>query len=190
MTSWLSQFLQGLSQPFKWWVVVAPWEQGVRVRLGRTACLLKSGPHFRIPWLDRVYVQSVRTRALTESNITLTSRDGKTVVLSYCAAFYITDMLRLYQMLSNPETIISASVSGTVAEVIPNLNSSELSAAVVSDLVNKRFREKNWAGWGIGVPIFTITSFALVRTYRILSNDYRVGVGLWDLERENAGERR
>ena len=51
-----------LSNVLTWVVVVAPWEQALRIRWGKTATLLKGGVYLRIPFIDRIYRQSVRKR--------------------------------------------------------------------------------------------------------------------------------
>lgn len=47
---------------FQIWVVVAPWEQAVRVRLGKHLSVLNAGVHLKLPFADLVYLQSVRLR--------------------------------------------------------------------------------------------------------------------------------
>ena len=54
--------LKQIGQIFRWWVIVAPWEQGLRVRAGKHVLLLKPGLHVRIPYIDQVFIQSSRLR--------------------------------------------------------------------------------------------------------------------------------
>ena len=61
----LNSFMEGVRQFLKalqMWVTIAPWEQGLRVRLGRRVKLLGAGVHLRLPVLDVLYIQTVRTR--------------------------------------------------------------------------------------------------------------------------------
>ena len=83
--SWLSSVF-GFFKSFQLWVTVAPWEMGLRVRLGKTATVLCPGPHWRIPFLDRMFVQQVRLRSLGIGGQTVTTKDGKP--LSAVISFY------------------------------------------------------------------------------------------------------
>ena len=62
---WLSTIVRSLWRPFQWWVVVAQWELGLRIRLGKKTKALNPGIHFRIPFLDRIYIQSARLRTIS-----------------------------------------------------------------------------------------------------------------------------
>lgn len=44
-------WLSGVLNSWKFWIVIAPWEVGVRIRLGRKAVALGPGLHLRIPWV-------------------------------------------------------------------------------------------------------------------------------------------
>jgi hypothetical protein len=44
------------------WVIVQPWEQCLRVRMGKHVRMLPSGFHWRLPLIDTVFKQSVRMR--------------------------------------------------------------------------------------------------------------------------------
>jgi len=44
---------------FKIWVIVQPWEQGLRVRLGKHIKLVNGGLYFKIPYIDSYYIQSI-----------------------------------------------------------------------------------------------------------------------------------
>ncbi len=46
----------------KFWIVIQPWERGIRVRFGKNQKLLNGGVHFRIPFLDTIYVQCVQAQ--------------------------------------------------------------------------------------------------------------------------------
>lgn len=185
--TWLTQLFAGLAKPFKWWVIVAPWERGVRVRLGKTALLLEPGPHWRIPGVDRVYVQSVRLRTISETNQTLMTSDRQVVNLSYALLFAVADILKLYDSVANPELTLSMAAQAEIAKVVADTKSVDLTAALIADRVNGRLGELE--SWGLSQPECRIVGFAFVKTYRLISNDYRNFSGLSDLEKEHSGER-
>ena len=88
----LHQLLQQIGRMFVWLVIVAPWEQAIRVRLGRRVRLLPAGAYLVIPFIDRVYRQTIRRRLSIIPPQTLTTRDGKSVTLGSAVGYSIVDL--------------------------------------------------------------------------------------------------
>ena len=88
---------------FIWWVVVQPWEQGIRVRLGKRRKRLSPGLSFRIPYVDVVYKQSVRLRYTTTTPQTVSSSDGVALTVSGQLGYLISDIDKLYDTLQQAE---------------------------------------------------------------------------------------
>jgi hypothetical protein len=188
MTHWLSQFLTAFSKPLKWWVVVAPWEQGIKVRLGKTAIQLTPGIHFRIPFLDRIYVQSIRLRTITKDNQTVSTKDGKVISISVAIQFAIIDIVKLYNSVANPELTLRNLVLSKISEYISNNNIIDVSPVHIEKKVNSEIEE--FEDWGLGDLSCFVVGFACTKTYRLLMNDYANGGGLYDIEDEDgSGEK-
>lgn len=184
--TWLTQVLAAFSKPFKWWVVVAPWERGIRIRLGKVARLLKPGIHGRVPFLDRIYVQSVRLRIISTSNQTVATKDGKVLTISFAVRFAISDIVKLYESIAHPENTLLGEVLSLAARYISARDSALVSPSAVERYVSARLYGERWGLGGLGV---NVTSFAYVRTYRILMHDYE-RISNMDLEsQDRAGER-
>lgn len=151
----------------KFWVVVQPWERGIRVRFGKNQKLLKGGVHFRVPFLDTVYIQCVRLRVISLPMQSLTSKDAKTVTLNGCVGYEITDIEKLYNNMLFPEQTISNIVMGAISDYIYTndiitTSPSKIEAAVMSKL--------EIDSYGLQVNYFKLTSFAVVRTYRLIQD--------------------
>ena len=58
----VQQFLEYVFNAFKIWVIVQPWETGLRVRAGKKVKNLSKGMYFRLPYFDSVYIQESRLR--------------------------------------------------------------------------------------------------------------------------------
>ncbi len=179
MGSWLTTLVQSIGKPLQWWIVIALWEQGLRVRLGKTATLLRPGVHFRIPFLDRVFVQSIRCRTLVQTSQTVTTLDKRTVTFTLAVDYYIVDIRRLFNTLSSPEITIMTRACGTVANFIATQNRIDLGPAKIGEVATNSIETKNW---GIGGVKATVTSFAEARVYRLLSYENLTSGGLSDLE--------
>lgn len=174
------RLLAAFKRPLVWWVVVAEWEQGVRVRLGKSPTLLVPGIHFRIPFLDRVYVQSVRLRTIEDSGPTVTTLDGKVAVVGYALSFSIDDMLTFYQTMSTPEQTLTARASASIARHVSKQKSTDLDVDDIASVVDIG----DTSGMGLSPVTADIVGLTVCRAYRMISSGYRSGVGINEMDGE------
>lgn len=167
---WVSQVLELLSKPFIWWVVVAPWESGIRSRLGKHITVLGPGIHWRFPFIDRVYIQSVRLRMISDSGQTMTTSDGKAVTISVAIQYCIIDIHRLFTEVAHPESTLLHHVHGLIAQTVSQTTSAELSPTMLEEKVTAQTPSEKW---GLGQVKVWIISYAIVKTYRLMMNEYR-----------------
>lgn len=184
--NWLTTFLQSFSRILQWWVIVAPWEQGLRVRLGKVATVLVPGVHMRIPFLDRIYVQSVRLRTIYDNNQTVTTRDGHALTITIAIDFAIGDIRKLYDAMSNPEVTLQSKCASNVARYISSHDRENVNAIGIETAARS---ELNNMDAGLVKLDARVMQFAFVRTYRIIQSDYRIYGGLYDFEQEHSGLR-
>ena len=167
---WIGQILSSLAQPFKWWIVVAPWEGALRIRLGKVAGELGPGIHFRVPFLDRLYIQSLRLRTISDTGQTMTTQDGKVVTIAIGIEYGIANLLRVYEALANPEAVLMYRVQGIISDHVATTDAQLLSPHTIQEAVTGKLPVSEW---GMDRLCLHVTSFAFVRTYRLLMNDYR-----------------
>lgn len=164
----LQQVLALLKSLLTWWIIVSPWERAVRVRLGKHEALLGPGVHLRIPFADRVYQQSTRRRASALPPQTLVTKDGKPLTVAVMVGYVINDLLLLYHTLHHAEGTIHSEVLGAIGRFVTSRESRncgpvELAAAATSAVDLEQF--------GLGDVSITVTSFAYVRTYRLITGE-------------------
>jgi hypothetical protein len=167
--TWVSQLLQAATKPLIWWVIIAPWERGVRIRGGKRVVVLQPGVHLKIPFWDRVCVQSVRLRTLRTTAQTITTRDGKCVTLALAIDFAISDIGRLYDALAFPERSVIEWIEAGIASHARATEFAELTVQAIelcADAVD-------WSRYGIAQVRCRVTSFAAVRALRLINNEYR-----------------
>lgn len=167
--TWLSQIF-GFLKSFQFWIVVAPWEQALRVRLGKAADVLRPGVHLRLPFLDRIFVQSVRLRSISDSGQTMTTKDGHVLTLSVAVFYAIEDIGKLFQSVSHPESTLLFQVQGLVSEFIGKTNRSDILPSDIEKYVTDNMPATEW---GLGQVKMTVVTFAYVRVYRLLQHEYR-----------------
>lgn len=167
--NWLSQIF-GFFKAFQLWVTIAPWELALRVRLGKTAVRLGPGVHFRIPFLDRIFVQCSRVRPISDSGQTITTDDGKVLSIAVVVTYAISDMLKLYETVSNPESMLLFEVQALLSKIISSSSSAAISPLMLEEAVSSKLPSVDW---GLDHVKLKVTTFAYVRTYRILNYEYR-----------------
>jgi len=174
MTGTIGQVLAGIKSLFTWWVTVAPWEQSVRVRLGKHVRLLHPGVHLRIPVLDLFYVQSIRLRSADIPIQTITTKDGHAVTIGGNILFEIVDVLRLYETLHHAQEALVDMVASAISRTVCGLNRDDCTPEAVEEGAATKF---DMSKYGINQTSVHVTDFAFVRTYRFITDTKRQN---WD----------
>ena len=152
----------------QWWVVIAPWEQAVRVRLGKHVKLLGKGVHFRIPFIDRIFIQTTRRRLVHVDTQTLTTKDNKHVTISGSLGYSIDDLLMVYETLHQPQDTIIQEVMSYVSEYIVTHDLVDCAPSAIQEHVNSIIDIKKYGLVSYG---FVVIDFAVVMTVRLMNHE-------------------
>lgn len=176
--NWIGDLVTQLKRAFSWWIIIAPWEQAVRVRVlpkwlfgskgGVRQKVLTGGMHSRIPYLDRIFKQSIRMRVSSMPPQTLTTLDGKTLTIQAVLGYEISDIEKLYQKLHDAEDTVRSLASAAIAEYVNTHTSSECTPRLVEQEANKAFSLRKY---GISSTKIDVITFAYVRTYRLITGE-------------------
>ncbi len=154
---------------FRFWIIVSPWEQAIRVRRGKHTTLLSAGIHFRIPVLDALFVQSIRQRTCCVGRQTITSSDGKAVTLTGAVAYSIGDVLKLYEGLHHAEETIMNVVRTAIAEEVSHTHTSKVDVGRIG-LAASAASARGLAMYGIVGVTVNITEISIIRAYRLIGD--------------------
>lgn len=166
----IKELLQLIKQLFTWFVIVDPWELGVRTRLGRHQKNIGPGVHMRIPFFDRAYVQSVRKRMTVVPAMTLTTTDSKVVTVGAYLSFEIDDVAKLFNTLHDATDTIDAIAASVAAEYISGKASVELDHNEMQAYVTEHIELEEY---GIRNGQYFIASFAVAKAYRFITGDIK-----------------
>lgn len=164
----IATFFRQFAQVLTWFVVVAPWEQAIRIRLGKNKRLLEAGFYFRIPFIDRVFKQSVRRRVHVITPQTLTTLDRKIVTCGGAIGFSIQDLFKFYDTLESPNDTISNEVAGLITQFVGSKNLAECEAGKIQAYVMERL---DLGRYGLSGQEFFLTQFASTRAYRFITGE-------------------
>lgn len=164
----LVEVFKTIANLFTWFFTVAPWEQAIRVRFGKWAVVLGPGFYLRIPFVDRVFKQSIRRRLNIIRSQTLTTKDGKVVTCAAAIGYAIKDLRMLYDTLESPMDTIECEIAGIVADFVGKRNSDECSIEALEEYVLKTMKLDKY---GLDGQEFYIMSFASAKTYRLITGE-------------------
>ena len=163
----VQQFFEYLLSAVKIWVIVQPWESGIRVRAGKYKKILSGGLYFRIPYIDSVYIQENRLRVSAMPVQTLSSKDLKTVTLSGVVGFSLVDIEKLYETLYQPETTITNIAMSEVAKFVFDNDLIKITPKLIEIAALEGLKAKDY---GLKFEYFKVTNFAAVTTFRLIQD--------------------
>lgn len=161
--------IEYITKAVKLWVIISPWEKAIRVRFGKHQKELGAGIHFKIPFFDGIYKQTIRLRILSLPMQTLSSFDAKTVTIKVAVGYSITDIKKLYNTLHEPETTVNNIVLSEVSTYISNCNSTEYDAGKLSADVLSKLQASEY---GLNFEYVKVLEYAIVKTIRLLQDKH------------------
>jgi regulator of protease activity HflC (stomatin/prohibitin superfamily) len=160
------------------WVLIEPWEQALRVRLGKHVKKLSPGIHIKIPYIDVVHKKSSRYRTALCAPQTLTTKDGKTVVCSVAIGYALHDIQKLFDTIYDVNATLTQTVASYVADAVATTLSHELRAATISDDLTAQLANE-FEKFGLKEITIRIQDFAFIRAFRLIQDGrWQQDVGL------------
>lgn len=174
------EFLNGIlgfiTKLVKWWFIVMPWEQAIRVRAGKNVRIVSEGIYFRIPFVDEVFIQTTRMRTVEIPMQTISSQDGVSITVKSYIGYTISNILVLYKTLYHPETTLGNIVMGAVSEYVQSKQIVEIKPETINKVINEKLKEVDY---GLKDISFSVTTFAVVKTFRLIQDgSYMYAEGL------------
>lgn len=167
----LFDFLYAFVEVFSFTTIVDEYEQAVLLRLGRFKKVLKPGLHFIYPLrIDTVYKENVVQETQSVGSQSLTSLDGKSVLISAVLTYKIRDIRKYMLEVEDAAGVLEDSTYAVVADAIEEATWDQIrqpgfSAAVHKDIRTKAFR------WGIEVISLQFSDKSLSKTLRLIKDE-------------------
>lgn len=156
---------------FKFWVVMAPFEAGIQLRLGKYVKTLDPGKiHWMIPFgIDQYEHEHVvpRTHSLQTQSVTLA--DGKQVGFQAVITYKVRDIKVALLEVEDSEHAIKDACAGTIAHTVSRCTWHEIMES--EDWVDRVTTACRKRGFKFGLEITSVqfATLALVKTLRILN---------------------
>jgi regulator of protease activity HflC (stomatin/prohibitin superfamily) len=152
---------------FKFWEIVEPYEEAVVTRLGKYHRSLTEGFHWVAPFaIERVYSDSVVPTTHDLAPQSLTTKDGRSVVVRAVITRSITDIRKAVLECEGVENVLVDSAVGAVADAVrayewEQLASKEFAVALTSE-VRERARP-----WGVKIHKVQLADISASRSLRL-----------------------
>ena len=169
--AWLQTLMERFGELLRWFYILQPWEQALRIRAGKYIKLHKGGLHFKIPYIDYVFKQNTRLRISDIPAQTITTLDHKTITLGGALQYRVEDITPLYTKLHMAENTIAQGVQAILTEHIAWNKFAECEPEKLMARVNERL---DLSQYGLTDVKFILTDFAVVKTYRFITGDMDV----------------
>jgi regulator of protease activity HflC (stomatin/prohibitin superfamily) len=167
----LIDLLVGSLRMFQFWVVVDEYERAIVLRLGKFRRVLEPGFHWVIPFhIDRVIHDNVVPRTVDLGPQSLTTSDGKLVVVSAIVTARIDDVQKA---TLNVESVSHALRDSCVAEVAGVVSSRTWEQLLEADALEADLRkacQKRATKWGIEIIRAQFSSMTPCRSIRLLQD--------------------
>lgn len=159
--------LEYIKQLFTWWVEILPWENGIRVTLGKHQRVLTPGIWLRLPVMHTVYSQPMRYRVIETPLQTVATPSGDVITLRFAIGFQIKDILRLFNNAHAPTDVLANTAQGIASRTI-----SSMVLFTQSDIEAEVLKELRGLDLGIEISKVMITDFAKAKTFRLMGDAY------------------
>jgi regulator of protease activity HflC (stomatin/prohibitin superfamily) len=167
--NYASQIFEFIQKILVWWVTIMPWEEAVHVRFGKKVRILTGGIYFRLPFVDKVFIQTNRLRVAQGPPQTVTTSDGKALTLVACLGYSIVDIRRVYMELFNAETTLCNILQGVIADEVCRRTLAECHPSELEKAINNAMAQTE-EKYGLKFAYTKITGFALVKTFRLIQD--------------------
>ena len=168
--SQLKELLTYLTNQFKFWFIVKEWENALHLRCGKVIRKLDAGFYFKLPLLDQVFSQHIRTRDIVVSQINFTTKDNKSICTSAATFYKIDNIERFYNGYAEPDSIVANIIKNELSQYFLSINFDDFSQQELEALVFSKLKEVKEKGFFF--EDVKLISFSNAKTYRIIKDDF------------------
>lgn len=156
--------------------LIQPDEAGVRVTLGTREKILGPGWYLYWPIIQEIFFATITTQVQDVRCQSITSKDGRGMVVSGAIRCKITDIRKAMLEVRNCEESLVALSLGVLLSVASTMTEEELyDTEQLGESILKKIREEA-AGWGLKIQKVYITDLGRTKNIRLLTNDtVRIG---------------
>lgn len=148
------------------WFLVYPWQAAIRVRLGNRVKDFGPGVHFKIPWIDRVFIQGTRTCSVLLPLQSLTTTDKKIANVMAVVNYRLIDLRAVYETTYRVSDWIISNAMSAVAGYVSHRTGDETMADGIGTAIRDQLIGASERG--IEIEDISIVAFSVCKAYRLI----------------------
>jgi regulator of protease activity HflC (stomatin/prohibitin superfamily) len=164
----LIDFFLSLGKDLLPMLVVNEFEEGIVLRFGKYHKSLKAGLHFKIPFVDQVLATTTVTTTMHLNSQSLTTLDGKGIVLRGVVKYKIKDVEKFLLNVYDAKDAIGDVSMGCIKTVVMNKNWADLLSSELDDTITKEVKSE-CKKWGVDISKVTLTDLAIIKSIRLFN---------------------
>ena len=165
----LLAFLREMWEQVRPVVIIAQYERGVVLRLGRYSRTLDPGLHWLIPLFESVLSCNVVTQTMNLPSQSITTKDGKSIVVSGVTKYLVEDAKALLLDVWSARDAMNDVTLGAIQRVLSDRTWDEIRKGDCAKEITNAVRGEV-KKWGVKVDRVTLSDLALVRSIRLLQD--------------------
>jgi regulator of protease activity HflC (stomatin/prohibitin superfamily) len=165
----LIEILQASFEALIPFVILADYQEGVSLRLGRFHRKLMPGFHWKIPYFDSVLHDDVKPRTERITGLATTTADGKSVGFDAVITYSISDIRKALLEVHDLKDSIADACAGCIGTELSNKDWDSVRNGKVSQDLTTICRKRGWK-WGVEIDAVQLVGVALVKNLRISGN--------------------
>lgn len=165
----LAQILEFLKESYERiipWFVLRDFEHGVVLRLGKFHRVLDPGLSWKVPLIDEVFEVRKSVTTLNVKPQTLTTLDGKDIVISAVVKYNVSDPRVFLVEVEDAVDAIGDITQGKIKDLVCAKTWDDIKAMKDEEL--KKLVKDEARRWGVKIHYVTITDLAKIRTIRLM----------------------
>jgi regulator of protease activity HflC (stomatin/prohibitin superfamily) len=159
----IQQFGHAMSPVF----VVDMWEKALVLRFGKFEDIKDPGLHWKIPFVDSVWHQTIVTQSIHLHPQSITSLDYRNIVVRAIVRYDINNTYLFLTKLAHPTDVLVDTTGAMIREIIEERNWEDLVDIEVelTEKIGQKVSE-----WGINIEKVTLTDLAEINSVRVISD--------------------
>lgn len=148
--------------------IIAPWEEGLRVRFGKRYRAFGPGVHFKLPFFDQFHVMNVRRQTVDLEDQTVETKDGVPVLVSLSLQYEIRNVANVFVKVQDFDVSLLTEAMNIVAAWI---NTHLYEECTIERVVRDNYEPIRKIGfeWGCTVLRLSVNNLARHRVYRLVT---------------------
>ena len=147
-------------------VVIEPWDEGLRVRLGKHTKILKPGVHLSLPWIDVVETMNVKRQAVNLPNQNIWTLDRKSITISGAFEYEVVDIAKVFLEVQDLDESLIEVTQGLIADYVVSTDEEALYPDAMVEEMLPSLQEEG-ERWGVNISKLIISDLVITIPLRL-----------------------